>query len=74
MMEIRGYSENMRSFPAMRGYVSQPVLIAFNTGKFSLHFRRCAGSHCDTIMTATLVSFDWIFFPATGTGVPLKPL
>lgn len=64
----------MRSFPATGGHVSQPVLIAYHVGKFSLNYRRCAGSHCDTIVTGKQVSFDWIFFPTIATGVSLKPL
>ncbi len=71
---LRGYSENMRDFPATGGYVSQPVFIAFNVGKFPPRLCRCTGINHDKIMSAKQVSFDRIFFPATGTGVPLKSL
>lgn len=74
MIKLRGYSENTCGFPATRGYVSQPALIEFGAGKFSLCFRRCTGINYDSNMTGEQVSFDWIFFPATATGVPLKPL
>ena len=71
---LRGYSKNKWVFPATGGPVSPPVLIALSARKFSSHFRRCANTHYDSIVTKKQNSYDWIFFPATATGVSLKPL